>query len=387
MASAPCAIAETGHTFASTFESKVESPQAWFKGDFSPTAASLLPTVSGGPGSLLPFASLDPDSQRFLAQATPSAAISTVMGDGPGKNPVRVAAGLHHASTAAERVRLTIEEAKRLHAFDRKLLVLQGQAGKTVDGVPINAAEFFSHGDVATLTVQYSNQSSLVSILEGGTRQGAHTFEALLRGVNEELANRGKKGLSVPRVVIYGESLGAWTPQDALLNDSEASLFKPGGPHAFDAALFSGTPGFSKLRMDWLGDGHTGQHGAARQLANRQELANAQGLDKARVFFLNHPDDPVTRVAWNLLWHKPADWPKRRWWAPGLAFAWEVLKVPFAIKKSLAGSFGDRQHDYSLDLPAFVRKAYGFDAVSDAQLARVIQALQGAQVKSTESLP
>jgi len=60
--------------------------------------------------------------RRFIASSPTAAEISAVT-ERPAQNPVRVYVGLGSRNTAQARARLALEELKRQHGFDRKILI------------------------------------------------------------------------------------------------------------------------------------------------------------------------------------------------------------------------------------------------------------------------
>lgn len=338
----------------------------------------LLPTVSGGTGSLLPYAKLDKEGRRIVSEAIPAAQISSLLG-GPAKDPIRVYAGVGHAGDAQSRAALALEELKRLQAFDRKTLVLVTPTGSgAVDSAFLGANEYMGRGDVATAVVQYGEDPSLVTILKGHEARARATSRALLTLVDGEVKRRSAAGLPVPRVVLFGESLGAWASEDLFLHESAADILNPKAATPIAAALWAGTPHPSKLHKELFGDSHGAPRAAARQFNGAADLAAAGSTQGTHLFFLNHPDDPVTRVGLNLLWHKPADWPLDKPWKPVSTFFGVLKSLPGAVHVT-PGKFEAKMHDYRADVPAFVRQAYGYTDITDAQVKAIIAGLETAE--------
>ncbi len=208
----------------------------------------LTPTMSGGPGSLVPWSTLGKEGARHMVTAVRPAplterpagvpdvdlSIATVMGTPAVAAPVQVFVGLDTAPTPQERVELALAEMERTGAFDRSLLVLVSPTGLGyVNYVAMAAVQYLTLGDVASVTVQYSNRPSPLSL--GRVARAREQNRLLWLRVVHELRRRpGPR----PRVVLFGESLGAHTSQDVFLHSGTLGLEALG----IDRALWLGTP-------------------------------------------------------------------------------------------------------------------------------------------------
>ena len=163
----------------------------------------------------------------------PDLSIETVMGE-PARAPVQVYVGLDSAASKRERVELALAEMERTGAFDRSLIMLVSPTGTGyVNYVAVAAAQYLSRGDVATVTMQYSKRPSPLSL--GKVKDAREQNRLLWLRILERLRDRpGPR----PRVVVFGESLGAHTSQDVFLHWGTL------GPEALgiDRALWIGTP-------------------------------------------------------------------------------------------------------------------------------------------------
>lgn len=152
-----------------------------------------LPTVSGGAGSMLDRATLDFEGRRFLGTAMAGLAV----------DPVRVFAGSRHGDAAA-RARAAAAELERLGAGERAWLVVGAPTGRGwVDHVLLRAIESLADGNVATVASQFGAARSIAS-----TRLVASARQSLGELLSQ-LARR--EVLAGPRLVVVGESFGAWT--------------------------------------------------------------------------------------------------------------------------------------------------------------------------------
>ena len=207
------------------------------------------PTLSGGPGSLVPWTTLGREGRRHMLTHVrpapvpdrpagfpdlPDLSIETVMGEPALAAPVQVYVGLDSAPTVRERVDLALAEMERTGAFDRSLLVLVSPTGLGyVNYVALAAAQYLSRGDMASVTMQYSRRPSPLSL--GRVGQAREQNRLLWLRIIERLRRReGPR----PRVVLFGESLGAHTSQDVFLHWGTLGLRALG----IDRALWIGTP-------------------------------------------------------------------------------------------------------------------------------------------------
>lgn len=140
--------------------------------------------------------------------------IAEVMGE-PGRDAIRVFVGLDTAPTEEERVRLAVEELDRLGAFDRSWLLVVAPTGTGyVNYAAVGSFEFLTRGDSAVVAMQYSLRPSVMSL--DRIAEGRQHMRSLLVAIEDRLAAR--LAGSRPRMMIFGESLGAWTSQDAFLH-------------------------------------------------------------------------------------------------------------------------------------------------------------------------
>jgi uncharacterized membrane protein len=358
------------------------------------------PTLSGGPGSLVPWATLGKEGRRHMlthvrptpAQERPPGfadlpdlSIETVMGEPAVAAPVQVYVGLDSAPTVRERVDLALAEMERTGAFDRSLLVLVSPTGLGyVNYVALAAAQYLSRGDVASVTMQYSRRPSPLSL--GRVGQAREQNRLLWLRVIERIRQmEGRR----PRVVLFGESLGAHTSQDVFLHWGTLGLRALG----IDRALWIGTPYGSEWMHEVTGpdrlDVDRDSVAVVNDLAQLRAVTQARGSLPPYVL-LSHDNDGVTRFGPDLLTTEPA-WlgphrprtqhvddasprgiPGRLRWRPVTTFFQTLVDVKNA---QVPGTYQAWGHDYRPDLPGFVSEVYGLPASAE-QLARVTEAVR-----------
>lgn len=187
---------------------------------------------TGSPASLVKWNELGRMGRRFIASGPTAAGISAVTG-GPAQDPVRVYVGLASGATAQARARLALDELKRQHGFDRKILIVITPTGTGwIDPAAMDTVEYLHHGDVASVAMQYSYLNSPLSLLFQ-PEYGAEAARALFVEIYGYWTTLPKDRR--PRLYLHGLSLGA------LNSEKSAELFEMiGDPIA--GALWSGPP-------------------------------------------------------------------------------------------------------------------------------------------------
>ncbi len=315
----------------------------------------------------------------------PDLSIETVMGEPARATPVQVYVGLDSAPTVRERVDLALAEMERTGAFDRSLLVLVSPTGLGyVNYVALAAAQYLSRGDVASVTMQYSRRPSPLSL--GRVGQAREQNRLLWLRVIERIRQmEGRR----PRVVLFGESLGAHTSQDVFLHWGTLGLRALG----VDRALWIGTPYGSEWMHEVTGPDRLDVDRASVAVVNDLEQLRDVTEERGSLppyVLLSHDNDGVTRFGPDLLTTEPA-WlgrnrprtrpggggsprgiPTRLRWRPVTTFFQTLVDVKNA---QVPGTYQAWGHDYRPDLPAFVSEVYGLPA-SPEQLARVAEAVR-----------
>ena len=179
--------------------------------------------------------------------ATAPELLAEVMDEPPLAVPIRAYVGLESAPTEQERVDLLFRELERTNAFDRSWLMVASPTGTGyVNYAAVSILEFLTRGDCATLAMQYSARPSPLSL--DRVSEGRRHMRMLAGALRERLAQcpPGRR----PKVLLFGESLGAWTSQDAFVNSGTQGLVDAG----IDFAIWIGTPHFSKWKERVLYD-------------------------------------------------------------------------------------------------------------------------------------
>jgi uncharacterized membrane protein len=348
------------------------------------------PLVSSGDGSLVSWDTLSVQGRRFVSSATPKQQIRDVMGLRTAAEPIRIFVGLDSAETEVDRLDLALHEMERTKAFERQMIMLISPTGTGyVNYVAVEAAEIMSKGNLASVVLQYSKRPSPMSL--DRVPEGRKQFKMLVKAVSRRIA--ALPANKRPQLVVFGESLGAWTSQDAFISQGTDGLIAAG----IDRALWIGTPYGSKWKTQVLGppepDVEPELVGAFDNSAGLRKLPKAK-RDKLRYVMITHYNDAVALFGASLLAKKP-DWlidPEKRpptvsksqyYTSPG-TFLLTLIDMKNAMNV-IPGQFEASGHDYRADLAAFVRDAYGFSA-APAQMTRIEKVLRQNELDRAERL-
>ncbi|MGE5133928.1 MAG: alpha/beta-hydrolase family protein [Gemmatimonadota bacterium] len=339
-------------------------------------------TVSGGPASVIGWQSLSREGARFVNLALSQQEIAAVTGVPVDqvRAPVRAYAGLASGQTVDVRVDLVMEDLSRLGAFERSVLCVVSPTGSGyVNYVAAETLEYLTRGDCATVAMQYSLRPSFLSLDRVG--MGREQNRALLHAIEWRL--RGLPPARRPRLVAFGESLGAHTLQDAFLHEGVSGLHRVG----MDRALFLGTPAGSEWARQWrLDPGRTDPAAEVAEVASGREwlALPPAGRSRRRYVLLSHHEDPVTRFGPALLVQRPG-WlgplasrppgisPLASWY-PLTTFVLTLVDVKNSMDVT-PGTFTARGHDYRADLARMVSEAFGLPA-GDEELLAIEHALR-----------
>ena len=359
-------------------EQTQESAEAAF--DFPPPN----PLVSGSLESLVPFDTLSRAGRRFVWMAVPTDKISEVMGEPARANPVRAYVGLESAPSEQERVDLAMRELERTGAFDRSWLMIASPTGTGyVNYAATSILEFLTRGDCASVAMQYSARPSPLSL--DRVKEGRLHTRMLCQAIAARCA-QSPAGVR-PKVLLFGESLGAWTSQDGFVDQGTQGLVDAG----IDYAIWIGTPHFSKWKERVLYDDRPD---VDRSLVGRfNDISEWEGLEasereRIRFVMITHYDDGVGVFGPELAIQAP-DWlcdpaarhptvPKSMRWMPATSF-FQVLVDMKNAANVVPGAFAAKGHDYRADLLPFFHGVLGLKA-SPEQLDAIHRRLEAREL-------
>ena len=355
-------------------------------------APPTSPLVSGSPDSLVPFDDLGQQGRRYVTDVVTPELIEEVMGESARAHPIRAYVGFNSEPLyQTGRAELALAELERTGAFDRSALLLISPTGTGwVDHTLIEAAEFLTRGDIATCCIQYARYPSFLSVQKVALGRGQ--FRLLLWGVTQRLA--GLPPERRPRVLVFGESMGAWTSSDVIMFQGIRGF----DHYGIDRALWVGLPWLSKWSRSGMARGsHTlVPPGTVRVFDRHEQLAALDDDQRARLraVVVSHDNDPIAVLGPDLLVQRPpwlADGQRGRGvphtirWQPVGTFIQTGMDAMNAMLLT-PGEFASFGHDYRADMAAFVRDAYDFPEASDEQLDRIEQVLRSLEFERNERI-
>ena len=336
------------------------------------------PHVSGSPASLVAHDTLGREGARLVGDVVPAQTIEYVTGKPAHRGGVRVFVGIDSADSVEERVELAIAELHRTGGFDRAHLLVESPAGSGyANPNPVDILEILSLGDSAVVVVGYGLLPSFLSL--DRVELAARTQKLLLDRIREELSGRDRR----PRLLLYGESLGARVQQAAI----------PGGSvdldaYGVDGALWVGTPG-GRASVAF----HEAVAGESITIDRPEQIPDPLPQPRPRVWFLEHDGDPVVRFEPSISRRRPG-WlaqrprgrnvPEGMVWFPGITWAQVLVDTVFATNIR-PGKFESRGHDYRADLGGTVPLALGFD-VDEGVSSRLEETLREREIARAQRL-
>lgn len=354
--------------------------------------APLSPLISGSKSSKVSWESLTKEPRRHVASYVQTSDIKQIMGSKVA-DPIRVYVGVDSAPSRYDRVNLALAELRRTKAFDREIICVFSPTGTGyINYIFTESLEYMTKGNVATVGMQYSKRPSPMSL--DHVSDGHIQYRMLLNGIKRELANRPVANR--PRIVLFGESLGAWTSQDAFLHEGTDGFESVG----IDSALWIGTPAGSKWHEEVVGpkasENLNVNHEQVGKFATYEELMAVPlaKRNKIRYYFLTNHNDPIAYFGVNLLLKKP-DWlgdkstrnralPTNANWRTPATFIHAMLDMKNALTPE-PGNFVANGHDYRETLARFVKQAYRLK-VTPKQMENIEAALRRNEIQRSEDI-
>lgn len=332
--------------------------------------------VSGGPASVSPFEELGLQGRRFVTEVVPPDVIDEALGEKGAVHPVRVYVGVESEPIyATGRSELALQEMERLGAFDRKYLLLVSPTGTGwVDHTVVESAEILARGDIATVCIQYGKAPSFLEIQ--GVSLGRAQFRQLLWGVNQRLSAVPED--QRPRVLVFGESLGAWSSSDVIMHLGIAGF----DHYGIENALWFGLPGLARWSRTGMREGRNPltPEGTVAAFDRFEQYENLSQADRRRLraVIVDHDNDPIAQMSLRLAVKRPS-WldggskrnvPEGMRWQPVITFLQVIVDAMNAMV-TIPGEYKSFGHDYRGDTLDFVGAAYDFPA-SDGEQAESI---------------
>jgi uncharacterized membrane protein len=290
------------------------------------------PLRSGGPGSLVSWASLGNQGRKFVTGGPTPEQLREFSGTVP-QDPIRTYAGLDSAPTSGERAALAVRDLERTGGFSRRVLCVITTTGTGwVDAQAVDPLEYMYNGDTAMVGLQYSYLPSWLSFLvdkERARQAGRDLFNEVY-GVWSKLP-LGQR----PKLVVFGESLGSFGTESAFGGADDIR-------NRVDGMLLVGPPNRNQLWREYVADRDAGTTEALPTYEQGETVRFAADAatdlgrpstawSTPRVVYLQHASDPIIWWAPKLMVSRP-DWlaeprgedvlPSTRW-VPFVTF-WQV---------------------------------------------------------------
>ena len=284
-------------------------------------------TRSGSPGSAQSWDDLGRRGQIFTSCGPDAGGIAAVVGE-EAAEPIRIYASLGDGGVD-EAVAVAMAEVRRTGALTRAAVVLNTPAGRGwVDEFSVQAVEYLTAGDCATISVQSSKlASAFVFIADRETPRSCAwaLFTAIEEAVRQLPEDRR------PAIYVSGESLGAYGGHGAFVDADDMVSRVAGG-------VWIGTPGFTHIARELTASRMRGSPEITPVIDNGRHIrfvtkptelvADAYGRtlgqwQSPRIVYVAHASDPMARFTADLAWRDP-DWlreragsdvnPSLRWW-------------------------------------------------------------------------
>lgn len=351
----------------------------------------VTPLVSGSSESLLPFEDLGQQGRRYVTDVVTPELIEKVLHEPAVAHPIRAYVGYNSEPIyASGRAELALEELDRVAAFDRSYLLLVNPTGTGwIDHTMIEAAELLARGDIATCCIQYGRFPSFLSVQKVALGRGQ--FRLLLWGIQQRLRERPPERR--PRVLVFGESLGAWASSDVMMYQGIRGF----DHYGVDRALWVGLPGLARWSRNGMarGSNELVPPGTVGVFDRHEQLAalSEEQREQLRAVILSHDNDPIATLNLDLAIKRPY-WlrngrgrgvPQQMRWIPLVTF-WQTALDAANAMVTVPGEFKSFGHDYRADMTRFVQDAFRLTAVTDDQLQRVEETLRVLEVERSERI-
>jgi len=171
------------------------------------------PVRTGSDASLVEWEEMGRWGRSFVSRAPTQAEIAEFVGDAA-MDPIRVYVGRRAADGPRERAEIALAELIRAGGFDRSALVVMVPVGTGwMDPGGHDTLEFILGGDVATVAVQYSYLTSVLSLLvhpEYGVEQARELFDLVYEHWT------ALPEATRPKLYLHGLSQGAYNSERTL---------------------------------------------------------------------------------------------------------------------------------------------------------------------------
>jgi uncharacterized membrane protein len=194
-------------------------------------------------------------------------------------------------------------------------------------------------------------------------------------------------------VIVFGESLGAWSSSDVIMHQGIAGF----DDYGIENALWFGLPGLARWSRAGMREGRNpltppGTVGAFDRFEQYEELPT-EARQRLRAVVVDHDNDPIAQMSLRLAVKRPP-WlqggsrrnvPEGMRWQPLITFIQVIVDAMNAMV-TVPGEYKSFGHDYRGDTLDFVGAAYGLPEYTGEQSGEILERLLARELDRAERI-
>ena len=299
------------------------------------------PERSGSPWSLEPWTAVGSQGRAFLDRGPRAHDIKDVMLCSDAHEPIRIFIGLVQGRGPIAAAQQALAELERTGAFRRDTIVIELPAGSGwINNYSVSAYEFLTHGDCATVTLQFSYLPSVFCYVVD-RKAPINAARELIAAVQSRINDMPEDNR--PKLYFAGESLGCYgivenyRDLEELLAACDGAVFTgPPRMTAFTRRLARARDRGSLERLPLIDAGQHVRFASTPEHMEHDAFGNEyQRWQRPRVVFAQHASDAIVWWDRRLIFMRPdwiqeptprtlyADTFRRLPWVPFITF-WQV---------------------------------------------------------------
>ena len=299
------------------------------------------PERSGSPWSLEPWTAVGSQGRAFLDRGPRAHDIKDVMLCSDAHEPIRIFIGLVQGRGPIAAAQQALAELERTGAFRRDTIVIELPAGSGwINNYSVSAYEFLTHGDCATVTLQFSYLPSVFCYVVD-RKAPINAARELIAAVQSRINDMPEDNR--PKLYFAGESLGCYgivenyRDLEELLAACDGAVFTgPPRMTAFTRRLARARDRGSLERLPLIDAGQHVRFASTPEHMEHDAFGNEyQRWQRPRVVFGQHASDAIVWWDRRLIFMRPdwiqeptprtlyADTFRRLPWVPFITF-WQV---------------------------------------------------------------
>mgnify|MGYP002758335052 CR=1 len=299
------------------------------------------PERSGSPWSLEPWTAVGSQGRAFLDRGPRAHDIKDVMLCSDAHEPIRIFIGLVQGRGPIAAAQQALAELERTGAFRRDTIVIEMPAGSGwINNYSVSAYEFLTHGDCATVTLQFSYLPSVFCYVVD-RKAPINAARELIAAVQSRINDMPEDNR--PKLYFAGESLGCYgivenyRDLEELLAACNGAVFTgPPRMTAFTRRLARARDRGSLERLPLIDAGRHVRFASVPAHMEHDAFGNDyQRWQRPRVVFGQHASDAIVWWDRRLIFMRPdwiqeptprtlyADTFRRLPWVPFITF-WQV---------------------------------------------------------------